>query len=92
MAIKFDTLLDEQTYSECMEELYDYAPRIAREIGDNFIKADVATDINLAHTCLDKVIDYSAGVLAGAEYSNNTELVALMRRLMLTLVWSNVSV
>lgn len=92
MAIKFDTLLDEQTYSECMTELYDYAPHIAREIGDNFIRADVSTDADLAQACLDKVIDYASGVLAGAEWSNNDELAGLVRRIMLTLVWSNVSV
>lgn len=90
MAVKFDTLLDEQTYSECISEMHTCAPRIAMEIADHFIRADASTDAEEANMLLDRVVDYTAGVLAGAEQSNNTDLAALARRLLLTLVWSSV--
>ena len=92
MAIVFDTLNDEQVYSESMSELYECAPRIAREIGDIFVKADATEEHDVAQHLLDRVIDYTSGVLAGADYSSNTELVSIVRRILLTLVWSGISI
>ena len=68
MAIRFDTLADEQKYSEAISALHVIMPTLAEDVADMFVRADETVNLDYAETLINRAVDllYGAFVAVNA--------------------------
>lgn len=81
MAIKFDTLEDEQKYCEAISALHVMMPTLAEDVADIFVRADETANLDYAETLINRAVDMLYGAYVAVEriYSNSS-LVSMQSR------------
>ncbi len=81
MAIKFDTLADEQKYSRAISSLHVMMPTLAEDVVDLYVRADETGNPDYAETLINRAIDMLYGAYVAVEriYSNSS-IVAMQSR------------
>ena len=61
MAIRFDTLEDEQKYSEAISALHVIMSPLAEDVADMFVRADETANLDYAETLITRAVDLLYG-------------------------------
>ena len=74
MAIRFDTVADEQKYSEAISALHVIMPTLAEDVADLFVRADETANLDYAETLINRAVDILYGAYMAVEriYSNSS--------------------
>lgn len=67
MAIRFDTLADEQKYSEAISALHVIMPTLAEDVADLFVRADETVDLDHAETLINRAVDLLYGAFKAVD-------------------------
>lgn len=67
MAIRFDTLADEQKYSEAISALHVIMPTLAEDVADMFIRADETVNLDYAETLINRAVDLLYGAFTAVD-------------------------
>lgn len=67
MAIRFDTVADEQKYSEAISALHVIMPSLAEDVADMFIRADETANLDYAETLINRAVDLLYGAFMAVD-------------------------
>lgn len=90
MAIHFDNVDDEHIYEDCISDLMEIAPYLAKGISDMFSKVEAMSDYTDACHEYDNLTFKVEGMLDGIVACRDTKLATVVRRIFKVLLWAEV--
>lgn len=67
MAIRFDTVADEQKYSEAISALHVIMPTLAEDVADLYARADETANLDYAETLINRAVDLLYGAFMAVD-------------------------